>query len=172
MGLLQPESGLLFWMCLSFGVVLFVLLKFGFPVILRMVDERKAYIDRSIDAAHEAESRLENLEAESRALIEGAERERAEILRAADESGKQLLETARAKAAAEGERLRAEILARAEEERAELLRDARRQVALLAVSLTERMLREQLADPQTQSRMAERMLDEMERKTDRTWTSD
>ena len=32
MGLLQPELGLLFWTSLAFGVVLFLLCKFGFPV--------------------------------------------------------------------------------------------------------------------------------------------
>ena len=42
MGLLLPESGLLFWMLLSFGVVFAVLAKYGFPVITRMVEERRA----------------------------------------------------------------------------------------------------------------------------------
>ena len=41
MGLLQPESGLLFWMVISFGVVFVLLAKFGFPVITRMVEELK-----------------------------------------------------------------------------------------------------------------------------------
>ena len=39
MGLLQPESGLLFWMVISFGVVFVLLAKFGFPVITRMVED-------------------------------------------------------------------------------------------------------------------------------------
>lgn len=41
MGLLQPETGLLFWMCLAFGIVLIVLCKWGFPVIIRSIEERK-----------------------------------------------------------------------------------------------------------------------------------
>ena len=32
MSLLLPDSGLLFWMLLSFGVVFVVLAKYGFPV--------------------------------------------------------------------------------------------------------------------------------------------
>ena len=54
MNLLLPESGLLFWMLLSFGIVFFILAKFGFPVITKMVDERKNYIQDSLDAAHKA----------------------------------------------------------------------------------------------------------------------
>ena len=38
MSLLLPDSGLLFWMLLSFGVVFVVLAKYGFPVI-RCVEE-------------------------------------------------------------------------------------------------------------------------------------
>ncbi len=45
MGLLLPESGLLFWMLLSFGVVFAVLAKYGFPVITRMVEERRVYVE-------------------------------------------------------------------------------------------------------------------------------
>ena len=39
MGLLQPESGLLFWMLLSFIVVFVILSKYGFPVIAPVVDD-------------------------------------------------------------------------------------------------------------------------------------
>ena len=48
MALLLPESGLLFWMLLSFGIVVFILTKYGFPVIIKMVEERKTYIDESL----------------------------------------------------------------------------------------------------------------------------
>ncbi|HEY5570028.1 MAG TPA: ATP synthase F0 subunit B, partial [Bacteroidales bacterium] len=51
MSFLKPESGLLFWMVLSFGGVFFVLAKYAFPVILKMVEERKAYIDNSLKLA-------------------------------------------------------------------------------------------------------------------------
>ena len=45
MGLLIPSSGTLFWMVVIFAVVFFILAKYAFPVIIRMVDERKRYID-------------------------------------------------------------------------------------------------------------------------------
>ena len=37
MSLLLPDSGLLFWMFLSFGIVFVILAKYGFPVIIKMV---------------------------------------------------------------------------------------------------------------------------------------
>ena len=48
MDLLIPSTGLLFWMSLTFLVVLGILWKFGFPVITNMVAERKAFIDDSL----------------------------------------------------------------------------------------------------------------------------
>ena len=39
MSLLLPDSGLLFWMFLSFGIVFVILAKYGFPVIIKMVEE-------------------------------------------------------------------------------------------------------------------------------------
>ena len=51
MSLLLPDSGLLFWMLLSFGIVFVVLAKYGFPIIVKMVDGRKTYIDQSLEVA-------------------------------------------------------------------------------------------------------------------------
>ena len=53
MDLLIPSTGLLFWMSLTFLVVLFILWKFGFPAIVKMVTERKAFIDDSLRQAHD-----------------------------------------------------------------------------------------------------------------------
>ena len=53
MSLLTPDSGLLFWMIVSFGIVFVILSKYGFPVIIKAVEQRKAYIDNSLETARE-----------------------------------------------------------------------------------------------------------------------
>ena len=80
MSLLVPDSGLLFWMLLSFGIVFFVLAKYGFPVIVKMVNERKEYIDRSLVVAKEANEQLANLKAECETIMAKAHEEQARIL--------------------------------------------------------------------------------------------
>ena len=75
MSLLLPDSGLLFWMLLSFGVVFVVLAKYGFPVITKMVEGRKTYIDQSLEVAREANAQLSKLKEESEALIAAANKE-------------------------------------------------------------------------------------------------
>lgn len=162
MGLLQPEAGLLFWMTLAFAVVFILLARFGFPTILRAIDSRKEYIDSSLDAAREAERKLESIRTESGEMLAAAEKQRAEILREAAETRERLVREAKAKAEEEGARLLAAAREQAEAERETILQDARRQVALLSVAITERMLRERLADEEAQTRLAERMFDEMQ----------
>ena len=173
MGLLQPESGLLFWMTLAFGVVFLLLAKYGFPVIVKALDDRKNYIDSSLAAARKARQQLTDVETESRMLRLEAEAQRAELLRAASAERDRMLAVAREQAASERARLIAEARSEAETERQAILRDARQQVALLAVAVTEKMLRRQLQDPAAQTVLAGQLLDEIERrKTETTCTSE
>ena len=62
MSLLLPDSGLLFWMTIVFLVVFFILWRWGFPSIIKMVNERKNYIDESLAKAEEANLRLANIQ--------------------------------------------------------------------------------------------------------------
>lgn len=162
MGLLQPEAGLLFWMTLAFAVVFVLLAKFGFPVIVCAIESRKAYIDRSLDDAREAERRLRELDAEGRALRAAAEQERGTILREAAEMRERILQEARSKADEESARIVAAAREQAEAEREAILQDARHQVALLSIAITEKMLRGHLNDEASQTQLAEKILGEME----------
>ena len=64
MSLLTPDIGLIFWMLIAFGVVFFVLVKFGWPIITQMVDERKKYIDDSLESARQANEKLAKIQEE------------------------------------------------------------------------------------------------------------
>lgn len=161
MGLLQPDSGLLFWMTLAFLVVFLLLAKFGFPIIIRSVEERKAYIDTSLRHAAEAEERMARLSEEQLELKAAAERERTQIVREAVARREEILTQARQEASAEGERIRTQARLEAEREREAILKDARNQVALLAVAITERMLNEKLKEEDAQMRLAGRLIDEV-----------
>ena len=69
MSLLLPDSGLLFWMLLSFGIVFAVLAKYGFPIIVKMVDGRKTYIDQSLEVAREANAQLATTQRAGRSYL-------------------------------------------------------------------------------------------------------
>ena len=94
MSLLLPDSGLLFWMLLHSVWCLCCLPKYGFPVITKMVEGRKTYIDQSLEVAREANAQLSKLKEESEALIAAANKEQGRILREAmHERDKIIVET-------------------------------------------------------------------------------
>ena len=71
MSLLTPDSGLLFWMIVSFGIVFVILSKYGFPVIVKAIEQRKAYIDNSLETARQANERLAHIQAEGERRLPG-----------------------------------------------------------------------------------------------------
>ena len=162
MGLLQPEPGLLIWMTLAFAVVFILLARFGFPVIQKSVERRREYIDSSLAAADEARKKLEDLQQEMEAVRRDAEKQKSEILRSAVQTREQLIAEARRKAGEEGEKIIAAAKAAARLESDAIIRDARHQVALLSIAVSEKLLRERFSDPQAQTALAERLLEEVD----------
>ena len=120
-----------------------------------------------MEEARAAERKLRELDAEGQAVRAAAERERSRILREAAETRDALLAEARRRADEEGARIVAAAREKAEGEREAILQDARHQVALLSIAITEKMLRERLDDEASQTRLAEKMLDEMESRSER-----
>ena len=162
--ILTPDLGLLFWMLLAFLVVFGVLAKFGFPVITKMVEERKQFIDDSLRKAHEASERLENIKQEGEAILQEAREKQALMLKEAAETRDAIVEKAQAKAREEGARLLDEAKAEIEQEKQAAIADIRRQVATLSVEIAEKVLQKELSGNQSQMDLIDRMLDDVSSK--------
>ena len=161
MSLITPDFGLFFWMTVVFLVVLFILWKYGFPVIVKMVDERKAFIDESLKKAHEANERLANIQKEGESILQEAREKQAQILREAAQTRDAIVEKAQNKARSEGARLLDEAKAAIEQEKKAAIADIRQQVATLSVEIAEKVLRANLKDNQSQMDLIDRMLDDV-----------
>ena len=161
MSLITPDFGLFFWMTLVFLVVFFILWRWGFPVIVKMVDERKAFIDESLKKAHEANERLANIQKEGESILQEAREKQAQILREAAETRDAIVEKAQEKARSEGARLLDEAKAAIEQEKKAAIADIRQQVAALSVEIAEKVLREKLKDDKSQMDLIDRMLDDV-----------
>lgn len=161
MDLLTPEFGLLFWMTLVFVIVFIILRKWGFPVIVKMVNDRKAYIDDSLKKAHEANEKLANIQKEGESIKQEAREKEAEILREAAKTRDAIVEKAQAKAKDEGERLLNDAKAEIEAQKQNAVKDIRSQVAVLSVQIAEKVLRETLSTNEAQMDLINRLLDEV-----------
>lgn len=161
MSLLIPDSGLLFWMILSFGVVFIILAKYGFPVVLKMVNDRKAFIDRSLQVAKEANEQLENLKQEGDLIIAKAHEEQLRILNEAASTREKIIREAKERAEVESSKIFDEVKRQLEAEKNDAIREVRRQISSLSVDIAEKVLRKNLENEKEQTAMIDRLLDEL-----------
>ena len=161
MDLLIPSSGLLFWMSITFFVVLLILWKWGFPAITDMVRERNAFIDESLRKAQEANDKLANIQQEGESILQEARGEQARIMKEATSTRDAIVGQAQEKAKAEGARIIGEAKAEAENERQNAMNDIRSQVAILSVQIAEKVLREKLSTDKAQMDLIDKLLDEV-----------
>ena len=161
MSLLLPDSGLLFWMTLVFLVVFGILWKWGFPSIIKMVNERKNYIDESLAKAEEANLRLANIQKQGEELLMEAREKQAQILREASETRETIVGQAQEKAREESARILSEAKAEIESQKQAAIRDIRSQVAELSVQIAEKILHKELATSAEQTQLINSLLDEV-----------
>ncbi len=164
MSILTPEPGLLFWMLLTFGIVFFVLAKFGFPIIVKSIDERKALIAKGLEDARKAEEQLAVAQQTCDQLISEARAKKDTILREAAEHKERMISEAREISLAEGRRLTELARKDAEAEKQKAVRSLHNEVASLSVRLSEQILRRELAESKEQKALIDRFLDELEEK--------
>ena len=160
MNLITPDTGLLFWMVLIFGIVFFILAKWGFPAITGMVDTRNEHIDESLRLAEEARARMSKLAEEQEAMIAQTRQEQGRILKEAAQARSEILAQAKADAQAQTAQMVEKAREQIANERETALRDIRRQVALLSVDVAEKVLRAKLEATPEQQALIDRYVDE------------
>ncbi|MBR1569499.1 MAG: F0F1 ATP synthase subunit B [Bacteroidales bacterium] len=160
MSLITPDFGLLFWMTLIFGIVFFILAKFGFPVLTDMVRKRQERIEKSIRDARDIEARMAAWKTEQAQMMEEARRQQAAILREASEAKAKILSEAKAQAREEADKILSQARTEIAAEKESALRDVRRESASLAVEVAEKILRRELSDRGSQRAFIDTLLDE------------
>lgn len=161
MSLITPDFGLLFWMTLVFLIVLGILWKWGFPSIVKMVNDRKAYIDDSLRKAHEANEKLANIQKEGEELLRQAHDRQAAILKEAAETRDKIVAAAQDKAKAESSRIIEEAKAEIEVQKQNAISEIRSQVATLSVIVAEKILKEKLSQDKSQMELIDKLVDEV-----------
>jgi F-type H+-transporting ATPase subunit b len=160
MELFTPEVGLIFWMLIAFLLVFFILAKFAWPVIIKGVEERRAFIDNSVAAAREANERLAGLREEGEKIVKKAREEELRILKTTEEASAKLIQEAKAKAGAEADKLIAEARTVIEKEKEKAVKDIHNRVAALSIDIAEKILRRDLENRDAQKELAEKFISE------------
>jgi F-type H+-transporting ATPase subunit b len=148
-------------MTIIFAIVFFILAKFGFPIITGMVDKRAKRIDEAIAAARKAEESLAGLAQEQERLLSEARTEQARILQEAAVQRDNMIVQAQEQAREEAKKIMDEAKARIQEEKEAALRDVRKEVALLSVTIAEKVVRKELSTDKGQMELIDRMIDDL-----------
>lgn len=162
MSLLMPDFGLFFWMMLSFGIVVFILVKFGFPAILQMIEKRRSYIEESLLEAENARKELEEIKTEAKKIQDEAFLNRKKILDETTEIKNALIKEAKEKAFIEAEKIMEEAKKQIRYEKMMALQEIKQQVAEISIAVSEKLLQSKLNDKPAQMEIINRMLEKID----------
>lgn len=160
MNLITPDGGLLFWMVLIFGIVFFILAKWGFPIISSSVESRSGRIADSLRKADEIDAKEAAIGEEREQMLAETRKEQDAILKQASAARDEILAKAKEDAAEETAKMIAHARTQIEAERVTAEAELRRQVALLSVEVAEKVLRERLSSDKEQKALIDKLLDE------------
>lgn len=143
--LVQPEIGLIFWTSIVFICLLVVLRKFAWKPLVKALDERERSIEEALFAAEKARTELVHLNQQSEKLLFEAGLQRDKLISGAKALKEDLIKEATQKAQLEGLRLVAQAKAEIAQQSEAIQASMRQQVAVLSVSIAEKILHKQLA---------------------------
>lgn len=161
MDLVTPDIGLLFWMTLSFLIVLFLLRKFAWKPILKMLREREESITDALEEAKKARNEMANLKADNESLLAEARAEREVILREANETKAAIVAEAKEKAKAEGDQIVKQARETIQNEKMAAITELKNQVASLSIDIAEKILKEELSSEEKQKSLINNLLDDV-----------
>ncbi|MDP8948097.1 MAG: F0F1 ATP synthase subunit B [Actinomycetota bacterium] len=153
--------GLIFWELITFGILIFLLIRYVYPPIREQIQQRQRSIEEAIDEAQKTRIEARELLAEYRRQIEEARGEGRRILDEARKQGEAQRERAKQEAREEGERIIRRAREEIERERDNALREVRREVADMVIVASERVIGREL-DRDGHERLISEALDSLE----------
>ena len=152
----------IFWAAIVLLLILLVVGRYALPRLYAVLDERARRIQEGLDLADKAEQDQADAEKRAARLVDEARREAARIRDNAQSEAKEIVAQARTDAQAEAagivEGAQRQILADKQAAQISLRTD----VGMLASTLAERIVGEQLKDTALSERVIDRFLDDLE----------
>ena len=136
-------------------------MKFVWPPLIRMIDDRRKKIANGLAAAERGYKELQNANGEAQLIISEAREKALKIVDQANRRSGEIIEEARATAMSEGQRLVGDARQEAAHEQARARDQLRQDVGRLAVAGASRLL-EREVDPKAHADLIERLAHEIE----------
>jgi F-type H+-transporting ATPase subunit b len=144
-----------------FLVLLYLLSKWPFPYVTRMIKTRQEHIAQALSEAEAARHEVDEARQKEKSDLADARRQAQEILDRAEKLGEELREELRQKGRQEQEAMITRARAELAQEREQAVSQLRRQVADLVLLATQKILEEEL-DQKRQRRLIDEALAEVD----------
>jgi len=157
MQLTSPES-LIFWTTIIFIVFFILLAKFAWKPILGAVKSREESINNALASAEAARLEMQNLTADNERILREARAERDSMLKEAREMKEQIIADSKNEAQEQGQKMIEQAKVAIESEKNAAMAELKLQVSTLSLSIAEKLLKEELSNKESQTKLVEKML--------------
>lgn len=158
--LLAPDAGLIFWIAITFGLLLFLLGKFAWKPITSALSERETTIHESLAQAEKALAEAKQLQADNTKARRDAEAQAQSIIRESREEAERVRTEEVEKTRSQIKQLQDQAQAEIAREKDSALNSLRQEVADLAIRSAEKILRENL-DADRQKKIVDNFLGDL-----------
>lgn len=160
MDLLTPSIGLIFWMTISFIVLLIILGKYAWKPILKALENRENSIQKSLDEAKNAREAMAKLTSQNEQILKEARMEREAILKEAHEIKDKIINDAKDAATAESNKIIQSAKETINAERISAINQIKSEVADLSVDIAKKVLQKELSSPEEQKKLIDSLVNQ------------
>jgi len=161
MELVTPNIGLLFWMTLSFGILLFILGKDAWKPVMKMIKEREKTIEEALQSAEKTKQEMASLHVSNEKLLKEAKEERELLLREARKIRDGIISEAKQKAIDEANLILETARQNIQNEKMAAIIELKNQIASLSIEIAEKILTAELVDKEKQNQLINKLLEEV-----------
>lgn len=146
MDLLSPDFGLIFWTVLIFLATLFILGRFAWKPILKLLDEREKGIADSIATAEKIKAEMSQMKSEHEQVLAETKAERSRILKEAKDAKDLIINEAKDQARVEARKIMEEAQVVINNQKMAAITEVKNQVGNLVIEVAEKILRRELSN--------------------------
>ncbi len=158
MELVTPDIGLIFWMTLSFALLMAILKKFAWKPILQGLKDREESIKESLSSAEKARDEMAALKSDNEKLLDEARLERDEIIKEALATANSIKDEAKADSSKISGKMLEDAKTLINSEKQAALAEIKEQVASLSMEIAERLMRRNLSDDKSQRELVDQFI--------------
>ncbi|MBT3738757.1 MAG: F0F1 ATP synthase subunit B [Candidatus Marinimicrobia bacterium] len=153
--LVKLDPGLFIWTIITFLLLFFVLAKYAWKPLIKMLDDRESMIRSSLDDAEKAKLELERLNKESEAITAKARSEAQAILAESKTVAEKVKEDTIAKAKEQAIKISDDAQKQIQVEKDKAITDIKQEVVNLTLSVAEKLINKNLNDADNKSLIEE-----------------